>query len=94
MAVGAVPSAARMAANGTHSSSEPIELAIDLPRSLGTRVNVHLTLLANAALLFLSSSSAESGSSAAAMGSFVYAMPDVSSLPLSRVVFACPRRSY
>lgn len=81
MAASTAPSGATRAVNGTRSRSQPIELAIDLPRNLGTRVNVHLTLLANAAMLFLSSSSTEAGPTAAAMGSFVYAMPDVSRRP-------------
>lgn len=64
--------------NGTHSESKSIELAVDLPHSPGLRVNLKLTVLANSILLFLTSSSAESGQGAAAMGSLVYGLPDVS----------------
>lgn len=64
--------------NGTHTEGKSMELAVDLPHSPGLRVNLRLTVLANSILLFLTSSSAESGQGAAAMGSFVYALPDVS----------------
>ena len=58
--------------------SKPVELAFDLPHSPGLRVNLHLTVQATSVLLFLTSTNADSTSSAASMGSFVYAMPDVS----------------
>lgn len=57
-----------------------IQLAIDLPHSPGTRINLHLTVLAKSILLFLTSTSPDAGQQAAAMGSFVYAMPDVSNV--------------
>ena len=64
--------------NGTHTSGEPIELAIALPHSPGVRIHLHLTVLASSLMLFLTSASMDAGQSGAAMGSFVYAMPDVS----------------
>lgn len=64
--------------NGAHAESKTIELATDLPHSPGLRVNVRLTVLANSILLFLTSSSADSSQGAASLGSFVYALPDVS----------------
>ena len=63
--------------NGTHASGKPVELAISLPHNPGTRIHLHLTVLASSVMLFLTSSSIEAGQSGAAMGSFVYAMPDV-----------------
>lgn len=65
--------------NGAHSESKSIDLAVDLPHSPGLKVNLRLTVLANSILLFLTSSSADSSQGAAAMGSFVYGLPDVSS---------------
>jgi hypothetical protein len=65
------------AINGTRNEGA-IELALDLPHSPGTRINLHLTVLAKSVLLFLTSTSPDAGQQAAAMGSFVYAMPDVS----------------
>ena len=64
--------------NGTHAFSKPIELAIGLPHRLGTRIHLHLTILASSVMLFLTSASMDAGQAGAAMGSFVYAMPDVS----------------
>ena len=65
-------------ANGGQDESKPIELAFDLPHSPGLRINLHLTVKATYILLFLTSTNADSSQSAASMGSFVYAMPDVS----------------
>ncbi|SMR47328.1 unnamed protein product [Zymoseptoria tritici ST99CH_3D1] len=64
------------AANGIDAPSKTVELAIDLPHSPGSKVNLHLTILANSILLFLSSSTPESSQGAAGMGSLVYAIPD------------------
>lgn len=63
--------------NGTHSSGKPIELAIGLPNMPGTNIHIHLTILATSVVLFLTSTSFESGQGGAALGSLVYAMPDV-----------------
>lgn len=74
-------------ANGAHPPSKPFELAITLPQSPGTRIHLHITVLASSLMLFLTSASMEGAPAGAAMGSFVYAMPDVSlrSASLSRV---------
>lgn len=64
--------------NGTHASNTPIELAISLPRSPGTQIYLHLTISESSVLLFLTSGSLDGGQTGTAMGSFVYAMPDVS----------------
>lgn len=74
------------ATNGTRNAGA-IELAVDLPHSPGTRINLHLTVLAKSILLFLTSTGADAGQQATAMGSFVYAMPDVS----IEARFALPR---
>lgn len=66
-------------ANGVHEQNKLVELAFDLPHSPGLRVNLHLTVKISSIILFLTSTSSDSSQSAASMGSFVYAMPDVSS---------------
>ena len=73
----AVGSGTAQAANGTQVANKPLELALELPHSPGMRINLHLTAQETSVLLFLTSTSAESGQGAASMGSFVYAMPDV-----------------
>lgn len=65
-------------ADGIYSPNRPIELSIGLSHSPGTRIYLHLTLLATSIVLFVTSAGIEAGQSGAAMGSFVYAMPDVS----------------
>ena len=69
-------------ANGTHASSKPIELAITLPHSPGTRIHLHLTVLTSSIMVFLTSTNMDAGQGGVAMGSFVYAMPDVRHIPL------------
>ena len=63
--------------NGTHSPNKPFELAITLPQSPGTKIHLHLTVLASSLMLFLTSASVDATQAGASMGSFVYAMPDV-----------------
>jgi hypothetical protein len=66
------------AVNGTESHRKPLELAIGLPHSPGTRIQLRLDASASSILLFLASGSADAAQGNAALGSFVYAMPDVS----------------
>jgi len=65
------------ATNGTHAKDTPIELAIALPHNPGTRIHLHLTILATSIVLFIASANIDAGQAGAALGSFVYAMPDV-----------------
>ncbi len=65
------------AVNGTETSNKPIELAISLPHNPGTRIHLHLTISKSTIVLFATSASLDSGHNGAALGSFVYAMPDV-----------------
>jgi len=79
--------------NGTHapvSSSKPIQLALPLPHAPHSLIHIHLTILKNSLLLFLTTSSTDSGSTLAAMGSLVYAMPNVCPIhvPVFTVYFA------
>jgi hypothetical protein len=69
------------AANGVQQTHKPIELAIQLPQNPSSRLQLHLTILASSVMLFLTSTFVDSTRSSAAMGSFVYAMPDVCSCP-------------
>lgn len=57
---------------------ETIQLSFPLPRSLDTRIYVHLTIQAKSIMMFLSTAAAEEMSSPPSMGSLVYALPDVS----------------
>lgn len=63
--------------NGTHTPGEPLELSIGLTRSHGMTVHLHLTVLATSIMLFITSVGFEGQRGGAALGSFVYAMPDV-----------------
>ena len=73
---------------------QSMQLSLPLPRSVDTRIYIHLTVKARAIVLFLTTASAEEVGTLTPMGSFVYALPDVrpsSSLsPLSSPVFADP----
>ncbi|KAK5685073.1 hypothetical protein LTS10_003148 [Elasticomyces elasticus] len=62
--------------NGTHSQGEPVELSISLPHSFGTKIHLHLTILAKCIMLFMSSAALDGAQAGAAMSSFIYAMPD------------------
>lgn len=55
----------------------PIQFSFPLPRSLDTRIYLHLTVKAKAILLFLTTASAEEAGGPTPLGSFVYALPDV-----------------
>ena len=56
-----------------------MELSIGLPHNLGTRIHLHLTILATSIIVFLSSATLDGAQAGAAMSSFIYAIPDVSS---------------
>ncbi len=55
----------------------PIQLSFSLPRSLDTRIYLHLTVKSKAVLLFLTTAAMDDASSPTPLGSFVYALPDV-----------------
>ena len=56
---------------------EPIQLSLPLPRSLDSRIYLHLTTKAKATVLFLTTASVEEAAAPTPFGSFVYAIPDV-----------------
>lgn len=60
-------------------SFKPLEISFPLPKALHTTAHVHLTFLDHCAMVFLATSTAgDSGGTVKPLGSFVYAMPDVS----------------
>lgn len=63
--------------NGTSPIVKPVQLSVTLPYAPDTRIRLHLTTQKASLLLFLTTTSAEAGSSAAPLGSFVYAIPSV-----------------
>lgn len=64
--------------------SEVVEFSLPLPRALGTRVFAHLTLRDRSIMVFLTTAAADEQSVPPSMGSFVYAIPDVRLLAVSR----------
>jgi len=63
-----------------YPSPKPLELSFPHPKAPHIILQVHLTFLATSTTLFLTTTAVgESASMLAPMGSFVYAMPDVSS---------------
>lgn len=62
-----------------YPTSKPLELSFPLPKAPNTLLQAHLTFLTTVTTLFLTTTVlGESASTLAPMGSFVYAMPDVS----------------
>ncbi|KAF2431595.1 hypothetical protein EJ08DRAFT_659901 [Tothia fuscella] len=62
--------------NGINVAKPLIALSFALPQSPQVRIQLQLTVLATSLLLFLTTTSPETPSSACALGSFVYAMPN------------------
>lgn len=71
---------------------KPQELSFPLPKALHTTGHVHLTFLGHCVMVHLATSTpGDSAGSVKPMGSFVYAMPDVSPLLYSSFIsFVCP----
>ncbi|CAG8975925.1 hypothetical protein HYALB_00007054 [Hymenoscyphus albidus] len=64
-------------ATDAQSSRRPIEVSFPLPKGPDTRIHLRLTIQSISILLFLTTTTNGDTSTAAPMGSFVYAMPDV-----------------
>ena len=60
--------------------SEVSEFSLPLPRALDTRIFAHLTLRHRSVTVFLTTAAADEHNVPPSMGSFVYAIPDVSLL--------------
>ena len=61
----------------------PIELAFGLPKAPQTKIHIRLTISPTSILLLLTTVSQGETSAKPALGSFVYALPDVSTLEMS-----------
>lgn len=59
-----------------------LQFAVPLPKSPHSTIHVHLTVFTTCSMLFLTTGEAEGPGHLAPMGSFVYAMPNVSHLAL------------
>lgn len=59
-------------------SAQTTELSVQLPQSLDTRIYIRLSTLEKVTLLSLTTASQDEPVASAPMGSFVYAMPNVS----------------
>ena len=59
------------------ASPKPIEVAFPLPRAPQTNIHLQLTNNATSILVFLTTTSGESSTTSAPLGSLVYAMPNV-----------------
>lgn len=76
--------ASNPADSGTGPTLKPLQLSLPLPANPHTTIHMHLTLLSTTLLLFLTSTSTDHSTSSSgglsSLGSFVYAMPDVSAI--------------
>lgn len=60
------------------TQTETFQLSFPLPRSLDTRIFIQLTVQAKSVIIFLTTAAADETANPPPMGSFVYALPDVS----------------
>ncbi|MBE3042796.1 hypothetical protein IMZ48_09535 [Candidatus Bathyarchaeota archaeon] len=58
--------------------SEVVEFSLPLPRALDTRIFAHLTIRDRSVTVFLTTTGADEQGVPPSMGSFIYAIPDVS----------------
>ncbi|ROT35546.1 hypothetical protein SODALDRAFT_320855 [Sodiomyces alkalinus F11] len=56
--------------------NEPLQVSMPLPRSLDTRIYIHLTIRTKSITLFLTTGSEDEPTMPPTMGSFIYAVPD------------------
>lgn len=59
-------------------ATDVIELSVPLPRSLDTRIYLRLSTKAKSIVLFLTTATQDELATPVSMGSFVYALPNVS----------------
>mgnify|MGYP004729797481 CR=1 FL=1 len=59
-------------------ATDAIELSVPLPRSLDTRIYIRLSTKAKSIVLFLTTASQDELAAPVSLGSFVYALPNVS----------------
>ena len=65
----------------SETSSQPIELSFPLPKAPDTKIHLQLVIQKTSILLLLTSATNGDTSSGVPLGSFVYALPDVSPAP-------------
>ncbi|KLU92300.1 hypothetical protein MAPG_11246 [Magnaporthiopsis poae ATCC 64411] len=87
------PGQHKMADTPAPEASTTTQFSLPLPRSLDTRIYVHLTVRPKSILLCLTTATADEQGSPSPMGSFVYAIPDVNihSLPCISIPSHCHR---
>jgi hypothetical protein len=59
-------------------ATDTIELSVPLPRSLDTRIYLRLSTKAKSIVLFTTTASQDELAAPVSMGSFIYALPNVS----------------
>jgi hypothetical protein len=67
-------------------NSNVIQLSIPLPRSMDTQIYMHLTVRSKSIMVFLTTATLDEAAGPVALGSFVYALPDVG-LPRRSLLF-------
>ncbi len=71
------------------AATDTIEVSVPLPRSPDTRIYIRLTTQSKAILVFLTTATVGEAATATPLGSFVYALPNVSgTLPLAKAMFS------
>jgi hypothetical protein len=65
------------------TSAKPIELSFPLPKAPETKIHLQLTINSTSLLLFLTTVYGGDVPTGAPLGSFVYALPDVSGVYLT-----------
>jgi hypothetical protein len=68
-------------------SVKPIELSLPLPKAPETQIHIHLTINTTSLLLFLTTIYGGETGTGVPLGSFVYALPDVSSRADSHIEY-------
>jgi len=66
------------AASALEPSAKPIELSFPLPKAPETKIHLHLTINTTSIILFVTTVYGGDLPTGAPLGSFVYALPDVS----------------
>ncbi|KAH8842031.1 hypothetical protein MCOR27_003940 [Pyricularia oryzae] len=69
-------SSAAVAAATGNDATKTHQISIPLPRSLDTRLYIHLTVRPKSILLMVTTASADEATTPTPLGSFVYAIPD------------------
>jgi hypothetical protein len=60
------------------TTDAPVQVSVPLPKSIDSRIYLHLTARSKHIMLFITTASLENATTPTPLGSFVYALPDVS----------------